>query len=40
MQTENATKCGGRRLKGILAEGTTDRPLITVVTAVFNLWEC
>jgi len=36
MQTENATKCGGRRLKGILAEETTDRPLITVVTAVFN----
>jgi glycosyltransferase involved in cell wall biosynthesis len=30
------SKCGGRRRKGIVAEGSADRPLVTVVTAVYN----
>jgi glycosyltransferase involved in cell wall biosynthesis len=36
MQTESKSKCGGKRLKGILANDSTNCPLITVVTAVFN----
>ncbi|MBB5057281.1 hypothetical protein HDF16_001966 [Granulicella aggregans] len=31
---------GGQRLKGTLAEGSTDLPLVTVVTAVFNGQSC
>jgi glycosyltransferase involved in cell wall biosynthesis len=28
--------CGGKRLKGALAEGSAEQPLVTVVTAVYN----
>jgi glycosyltransferase involved in cell wall biosynthesis len=28
--------CGGKRLKGVLAEGSADLPLVTVITAVLN----
>lgn len=28
--------CGGKRLRGILAENLPDRPLVTVITVVFN----
>jgi glycosyltransferase involved in cell wall biosynthesis len=33
---ESAPLCGGKRLKGIFAEGNVDRPLVTVITAVYN----
>jgi glycosyltransferase involved in cell wall biosynthesis len=36
MQSNNEPKSGGYRLKGIRAENTTELPLITVVTAVYN----
>ena len=36
MQTEVTSKSGGKRLKGISAERGTDRPLVTVITAVYN----
>lgn len=36
MQTDLASKCGGKRLKGIIADGTEGQPLITVITVVFN----
>jgi glycosyltransferase involved in cell wall biosynthesis len=36
MQIDDNSPTGGQRLKGILAEGSTDLPLVTVVTAVFN----
>jgi glycosyltransferase involved in cell wall biosynthesis len=36
MQPDNNSTSGGQRLKGILAESTAGRPLVTVVTAVFN----
>lgn len=36
MQTDRASISGGKRLKGILPENCADRPLVTVVTAVFN----
>lgn len=36
MQAEDAPLCGGKRLKGIVAEGSADQPLVTVVTAVYN----
>jgi glycosyltransferase involved in cell wall biosynthesis len=36
MQAENGRLSGGRRLKGIFAEGSADQPLVTVVTAVYN----
>ena len=35
-QAENSRLAGGRRLKGIFAEGSADQPLVTVVTAVYN----
>jgi glycosyltransferase involved in cell wall biosynthesis len=28
--------CGGKRVRGIIAEGSPDRPLVTVVTAIYN----
>jgi glycosyltransferase involved in cell wall biosynthesis len=28
--------CGGKRLKGLVAEGSTELPLVTVITAVYN----
>ncbi len=36
MQPDNKSTSGGQRLKGILAKNTTELPLVTVVTAVFN----
>lgn len=36
MQPDNKLTSGGQRLKGIRAENTTELPLVTVVTAVFN----
>lgn len=36
MQVDVVSKCGGKRLKGFVAQGTADRPLVTVVTAVYN----
>jgi glycosyltransferase involved in cell wall biosynthesis len=36
MQTEQPPLCGGKRLKGIVAESSVECPLVTVVTAVFN----
>jgi glycosyltransferase involved in cell wall biosynthesis len=36
MQREQASPCGGKRLKGIVAESSAECPLVTVVTAVFN----
>jgi glycosyltransferase involved in cell wall biosynthesis len=36
MQTDDNVTSGGQRLKGILAQGNADFPLVTVVTAVFN----
>jgi glycosyltransferase involved in cell wall biosynthesis len=40
MQTDDKSTSGGQRLKGRLAEGTTELPLVTVVTAVFNGQPC
>jgi glycosyltransferase involved in cell wall biosynthesis len=36
MQTENGRLSGGMRLKGKFAEGSADRPLVTVVTSILN----
>jgi glycosyltransferase involved in cell wall biosynthesis len=36
MQSDYATKCGGKRTRGIPPQNDTNRPLVTVVTAVFN----
>lgn len=36
MQPDNEPTSGGQRLKGLLAKSTTELPLVTVVTAVFN----
>lgn len=36
MQTDYASKRGGTRLKGVLAESSGEFPLVTVITAVFN----
>ena len=36
MQAENLRLAGGKRLRGIFAEGSADQPLVTVVTAVYN----
>lgn len=36
MQTDHASICGGKRLKGLIAENSVEHPLVTVVTAVFN----
>jgi len=36
VETETPRLCGGKRLKGIVAEGSADRPLVTVITAVYN----
>jgi glycosyltransferase involved in cell wall biosynthesis len=36
MRPDNEPTSGGQRLKGILAESTSELPLVTVVTAVFN----
>jgi glycosyltransferase involved in cell wall biosynthesis len=36
VETETPRVCGGMRLKGIVAEGSADRPLVTVITAVYN----
>ncbi len=36
MQSDKGSTSGGYRLKGTLAKSTTERPLVTVVTAVFN----
>jgi GT2 family glycosyltransferase len=36
MQINSTSECGGKRLKGIFAERSTERPLVSVVTSVFN----
>ena len=36
MQTDHASICGGKRLKGLISESSAELPLVTVVTAVFN----
>ena len=36
MQVDHETKSGGKRMKGVLPQNSADRPLVTVVTAVFN----
>ena len=36
MQAENVRLSGGNRLKGIVAKSSADRPLVSVVTAVYN----
>ena len=36
MQVDHETKSGGMRMKGVLPQNSADRPLVTVVTAVFN----
>lgn len=36
VQAAQAALCGGRRLRGILAQSSAEYPLVTVVTAVFN----
>jgi glycosyltransferase involved in cell wall biosynthesis len=36
MQVENSVLVGGKRMRGVTAEGSRDRPLVTVVTAVYN----
>lgn len=36
VRVEGAPLYGGKRLKGIVAEGSADQPLVTVVTAVYN----
>jgi glycosyltransferase involved in cell wall biosynthesis len=36
MQVDTATKFGGQRCKGGIAQGSPDQPLVTVITAVFN----
>jgi cellulose synthase/poly-beta-1,6-N-acetylglucosamine synthase-like glycosyltransferase len=35
-QTENFHLCGGKRFKKDFVEANADRPLVTVITAVFN----
>jgi glycosyltransferase involved in cell wall biosynthesis len=36
IQAQSLGLSGGRRLRGTLAEGTVNRPLVTVITAVYN----
>jgi glycosyltransferase involved in cell wall biosynthesis len=36
MKIDGVSKCGGKRLKGILAEGNVNEPLVTVITAIYN----
>jgi glycosyltransferase involved in cell wall biosynthesis len=36
MQPVLTTQTGGRRIRGILASGSAEYPLVTVITAVFN----
>lgn len=36
MQTDYPSKSGGTRLKGVLAKGNGEFPLVTVITAVYN----
>lgn len=36
MPVSDLRLCGGRRLKGIFAEGDAEQPLVTVITAVYN----
>ncbi len=36
MPASALSKCGGTRFKGTVSVGTADRPLVTVITAVFN----
>jgi glycosyltransferase involved in cell wall biosynthesis len=36
MQTDHASKCGGKQSRGILAATSTDRPLVSVVTVIYN----
>jgi len=36
MQAVCPSKCGGKRLKGILDESSTGQPLVTVITAIYN----
>ena len=36
MQIDEVFMRGGKRLRGVITEGTPDRPLVTVITAVYN----
>ena len=36
MQSDHGSTCGGKRMSGIMPGSAGDRPLLTVVTAVFN----
>jgi glycosyltransferase involved in cell wall biosynthesis len=36
MQSDVLSNCGGKRLNGIVADGTAEQPLVTVVTAIYN----
>lgn len=36
MQIDFTAKCGGKRIRGALTEGSAGQPLVTVVTAVYN----
>ena len=36
MQADHAVLCGGKRLNGIFAENSSDHPLVSVVTVLFN----
>ncbi len=36
MQANEEPRCGGKRLGGVLAQGSADLPLVTVITAVLN----
>jgi glycosyltransferase involved in cell wall biosynthesis len=36
MQANEEFRCGGKRLGGVLAQGTADLPLVTVITSILN----
>jgi glycosyltransferase involved in cell wall biosynthesis len=36
MQIDFTAKCGGKRIRGTVTEGSAGQPLVTVVTAVYN----
>lgn len=36
MEIDVASKCGGKRLKGLVAEGSAEQPLVTVISAIYN----
>lgn len=36
MRERDVIQCGGKRLKGIVAEGSVGQPLVTVITPIYN----